>query len=145
MYERKTYIITIVQANTNDLDWLSKVDASASQEAILHQIEAGEVLVANICGEPAGLLRFDYLWTTMPYISQLRVLKPFRKRGVAKALLGILEGNMRQQEYGFLISSTMPDNPISQKWHRRMGFIEIGFLAGINTGGVGEIFYRKEL
>jgi hypothetical protein len=30
-------------------------------------------------------------------------------------------------------------------WHRHMGFVECGFLAGVNSGGVGEVFFVKSL
>ena len=32
-----------------------------------------------------------------------------------------------------------------QAWHRAAGFRECGIIAGINEGGIGEVFFRKEL
>jgi hypothetical protein len=37
------------------------------------------------------------------------------------------------------------DESAPQAWHRWMGFEECGFLAGMNEGGVGEVFFRKAL
>ncbi len=52
---------------------------------------------------------------------------------------------MRAAKHEFLYSSSQADEPLPQAWHRRMGFAECGLIAGINPGGVGEIFFRKPL
>ena len=44
-----------------------------------------------------------------------------------------------------LYSSSQVDEPPPQAWHRHMGFQECGIIAGINEGGVGEVFFRKAL
>lgn len=52
---------------------------------------------------------------------------------------------MRDGGYQSLYSSSQADEPAPQAWHRAVGFAECGFLAGINPGGVGEMFCRKPL
>jgi L-amino acid N-acyltransferase YncA len=44
-----------------------------------------------------------------------------------------------------LMSSTDADNYISQNWHKKMGFKEIGMLNDLNTSGEGELFLLKQL
>jgi len=44
-----------------------------------------------------------------------------------------------------LFSSSQANEPEPQAWHRHVGFEECGFIAGINEGGVGEVFFRKVL
>lgn len=44
-----------------------------------------------------------------------------------------------------LYSSSQVDEGEPQAWHRHMGFVECGILAGVNEGGVGEVFYQKAL
>jgi hypothetical protein len=52
---------------------------------------------------------------------------------------------LRGQGCPALYSSSQADEPEAQAWHRRVGFEECGLIAGINRGGVGEVFFRKQL
>lgn len=40
-------------------------------------------------------------------------------------------------------SSSSEDEAEPQAWRRHMGFVECGFIAGMNEGGVGEVFSVK--
>jgi hypothetical protein len=52
---------------------------------------------------------------------------------------------LRSAGHSAFLSSSQVDEPNPQAWHRHMGFVECGILAGLNEGGVGELFFRKEL
>jgi hypothetical protein len=58
---------------------------------------------------------------------------------------GSLANRLRRQGHTVLYSSSQADEAEPQAWHRHVGFVECGFVAGINAGGVGEIFFRKQL
>ena len=60
-------------------------------------------------------------------------------------LLGYVEDKMMDRGHAQLYSSSQADEPQPQAWHRHMGFKECGFIAGINGGGVGEVFFCKSL
>ena len=62
-----------------------------------------------------------------------------------RALLQLLEKELHAGGHRTLFSSSQADEPESQAWHRRMGFVESGRLEGVNAGGVDELFFRKEL
>jgi len=85
------------------------------------------------------------LWSKLPYIALIRVLAAHRRSGVGRALLGYVEEEAAGRGHRVLYSSSQADEPAPQAWHRRMGFAECGFLAGVNEGGVGEVFFRKLL
>ena len=61
---------------------------------------------------------------------------------VGKALLAFLEEYLRGCGQRML---SQVDEAAPQAWHRTVGFRECGLIAGINDGGVGELFFRKEL
>lgn len=108
-------------------------------------IAEGDVLVAELDGAPAGFLRLEWIWSKLPFIALIRVLPARRRLGVGGALLGQLEAQLRAQGHAVLYSSSESSAAEAQAWHRHNGFEECGFIAGINAGGVGEVFFRKQL
>lgn len=131
-------------ATPDDLDWCA-VHEDIPPAILARKIAVNEVLIAESAGERVGFLRLEYLWSQVPYIALIRVLEPYRQQGVGRAILAFLESYLCEHEHTVLMSSSQVDEPPPQAWHRHMGFVECGFLAGINPGGVGEVFFRKTL
>lgn len=132
-------------AEDGDLDFCCGVDSKIAREVVAGKIAAGDILVASRDADVVGVLRLDWLWCKKPFLGAIAVAAPHRGSGIGTALLRELERRLVARGYDRLISSTMPDNLPSQNWHRKQGFAECGFLAGINADGVGEIFYSKDL
>lgn len=105
----------------------------------------GELVLAEMDGNPIGYLRLEYLWGAVPYIGLIRVVPELRGRGVGKAILAHVEAACRAQGHRALYSSSQVNEAEPQAWHRAVGFVECGAIAGINPGGIGEVFFRKEL
>ncbi len=95
--------------------------------------------------EHTGYVRIEYLWSMIPYIGLIWVVELHRQRGVGRALLTYLETYLREHQHPILMSSSQVNEEPPQAWHRHMGFEECGILAGINDGGIGEVFFRKSL
>jgi ribosomal protein S18 acetylase RimI-like enzyme len=108
-------------------------------------IREGDVFVATVGRQRAGFARVEFLWGKTPLLTSLWVEPDRRRQGVATALLAGVEAVLRRRGYAELFSSTMPDNPAGKAWHRASGFERCGFIADINPGGVGEIFYKRRL
>jgi GNAT superfamily N-acetyltransferase len=128
----------------SDLDFVGQ-DRYLLPEIVRRKIEGQEVVVAEFDDSLAGYLRLEYLWSKVPYVALLRVLPEYRGRGVGKALLAFVEGFLRAEGHTALYSSSQADEAEPQAWHRHAGFEECGIIAGINEGGIGEVFFRKEL
>ncbi len=116
-----------------------------SDEVITHKLDAHEIFVAERDGHPLAQLWLEYVWSVVPYLALLRVEAEHRRKGVGSSMLRHLEDYLRARGHEVLYSSSQADEPEPQAWHRRMGFVECGFIAGMNRGGVGEVFFRKEL
>ena len=132
-------------AEGSDLDWLAEHDGHLDRAQLERKVAAGEVLVAEIDGQRAGLLRLDHLWSRIPFIAQIRVLEPARRRGVGRTLVAFACEQARRDGVHVLLSSSQADEPAPQAWHRAAGFEECGFVAGINEGDVDEIVFRIAL
>jgi N-acetylglutamate synthase-like GNAT family acetyltransferase len=136
--------VNVRLAKAADLNAVNQ-DHYVSDEVILKKIAADEVFLLSIDGEPVGYLRLEYLWSMVPYIALVHISEPFRGQGYSHNLLNFVEDYLREKGFDILYSSSTGNEAEPQAWHRHMGFEECGFIAGMNEGGVGEIFFRKEL
>lgn len=127
-----------------DLDLVGQ-DRHLPPAIVRRKIEWREIVVAELDGGLVGYLRLEYLWSRTPYVAMIHVLPERRRRGVGKALLAFTEEFLREQGHAALYSSSQVDEAEPQAWHRHVGFEECGVIAGINEGGVGEVFFRKRL
>jgi len=137
--------LTIRLAAQAELDFVRQIDRHIPVEVAARKIEAQEILVAEANGALVGYLRLEFLWSLVPYIALIRVLPEHQRQGVGRALLAFLEDRLHRQGHTVLYSSSQADEAEPQAWHRHMGFVECGFVAGINAGGVGEIFFCRQL
>lgn len=132
-------------AQPEDFLWCIQVDDLIPQSVLERKIEQGEILLAEIGNERVGILRLEFLWSLVPYLGFIWVLFEHRGKGVSRALLNYLEDHLRREGHQQLLSSSQADEPEPQAWHSHMGFEECGYIAGVNRGGVGEVFFRKSL
>jgi len=137
--------LTIRLAAQAELDFVRQIDRHIPVEVAARKIEAQEILIAEANSALVGYLRLEFLWSLVPYIALIRVMPEYQRQGAGRALLAFLEDRLRGQGHTVLYSSSQADEAEPQAWHRHMGFAECGFVAGINAGGVGEIFFRKQL
>jgi GNAT superfamily N-acetyltransferase len=105
----------------------------------------GLVLLAFARGQPVGWLVQNLLWARVPFIELLHVEPAYRRMGVAAAMLAELEARLSAAGRRLLFSSAQDDNPGALSWHLELGFEESGVIDGINTGDIGEVFFRKAL
>ena len=131
-------------ATEADLGFVSQ-NGYLPARVVRRKVSDGDVFVAVRGAEPVGYLRREWLWSRLPYIALVRVVGPHRRAGVGRALLSFVETETARRGHAALYSSSQADEPEPQAWHRRMGFEECGLLAGVNEGGVGEVFFRKVL
>ncbi len=136
--------VTVRRARTADLSYVHR-DPAIAAEVMRRMIREGDMFVASVGRQRAGFARVEFLWGKTPLLTSLWVEPEFRRRGVASALFGAVGQELGRRGYRELFSSTMPDNPEGKAWHRALGFERCGFIARINPGGVGEIFYKRRL
>lgn len=130
-----------------ELDDLSSVHCldPLSLDRLRAKANRAELLVAVKREEIIGSLRFGYIWDDSPFIHQIVVAEQARGRGVGTKMLRFLEAMLFDAGYGLLLSSSECAEGRAQHWHRRSGFDEVGIIAGLNEGGVGEVFFSKTL
>ena len=134
--------VLVRPATPADLAFVGQ-DGYLSEAVVRRKVEDGDVWIAHRADEPVGYLRLEWLWSAVPYVALVRVLPPHRRSGVGRALLAAAEAEAARRGQPALYSSSQADEPEPQAWHRHMGFEECGLIAGLNEGGVGEVFFRR--
>ena len=137
-------LVNIHPARPSDLEFVS-ADHKIPVEAVSQLIKQSQVYVATLGDTAVGYARIEFLWSKLPYIALLVVLEWYRSRGAGRALLAKIGADALLAGHTQLYSSSQADEPSPQAWHRHMAFAECGYIAGINQGGVGEVFFRKPL
>ncbi|MFO7650735.1 MAG: GNAT family N-acetyltransferase [bacterium] len=134
--------ISVRRARPADFAFVRR-DPAIPANVMRRMIREGDVFVALAGRRRAGFARVEFLWGKTPLLTSLWVEPAWRRLGVATALLEGVEADLRRRGHAELFSSTMPDNPAGKAWHRAAGFARCGFIAEVNPGGVGEIFYVR--
>lgn len=132
-------------ARETDVSDCIKFDHVASRSVIRSKIGSKEIVLAQSISGVVGYLRLEYLWSRIPYIGLIIVDEKLRGKGIGREMLRFLETFLRKHGHKLLLSSSQANEPRPQQWHRRIGFEECGVIAGINDGGIGEVFFRKRL
>jgi N-acetylglutamate synthase-like GNAT family acetyltransferase len=133
--------ILVFLARPGDQTFVSR-DPKVPANRLARLIAAGQVYIATHGGENVGFARVEYLWSKLPFLALIWIDAPHRRRGTGRALLDAIEADARAAGHEYLYSSSQADEPVAQAWHRRMGFMECGFIAGLNPGGMGEVLFR---
>ena len=159
--ERKQSI-NVRFAEQRDLDFCVRHDYKQLSEAVVkRKIEEKAVILAEVNKKLVGYLRISYIWLLIPYLDIIRVEEKYRRKGIGIKMIEFLEEYLRREGHRVLYSSSQANEPDPQAWHRRIGFEECGYIAGINhpvenlpanseteyvgKAGIGEIFFRKIL
>lgn len=137
--------VTIRLAAPADVAGCMRLEHTLTPDEVLHKMSHDEIFVA-LCGDQViGYLRVGYLWGRVPCIDLIRLLPDHQGQGIGRQMLGVLEDELRQRGCRMLLSSSTANEARPQAWRHPTGFVECGILAGVNEGGVGEIFFRKTL
>lgn len=139
--------VNVREAAEADLAWCLATDGHLDEADLLPKIRAHEILVAESDSVPAGLLRFDLMWSAVPFIAQLRVLEAYRRQGVGQALLRAVEERARERGSIAVLSSIAlgSNRTAALGWHLAMGFEGFGVVDGMFPGEQTEAFYVKIL
>jgi L-amino acid N-acyltransferase YncA len=132
-------------ATPSDLPTLQQLDHWPSERTWQKKIFCDEVLVLELNTRVIGLIRYEVLWTTVPFMGLIEIEEAHRGKGYSRLLLEFLKQHLREQGYVALLSSSQTDEPEPQNWHRHMGFKSNGIIENIMDDDVGEIVYRLVL
>jgi GNAT superfamily N-acetyltransferase len=132
-------------AISDDIPKLQHIDPWPKERIWKQKISCDEVIALERDGEIIGLIRYEVLWTTVPFMGLIEIAEAHRGKGYSRVLLEFLKQHLRDQGYVALLSSSQTDEPAPQNWHRHMGFKSNGIIENIMDDDIGEIVYRLML
>ena len=139
--------VSVREAAEADLAWCLATDGHLDEADLVPKIRAHEIFIAEAGGMPAGLLRFDLMWSAVPFIAQVRVLEGYRRQGIGQLLLRAVEERARERGSIAVLSSVAlgSDHTAALGWHKAMGFEGFGVVHGMFPAEQTEAFYVKIL
>lgn len=143
-------MVTINFATISNFEPLRNFDPHSryiNPQMMMSKIKDSEIIIAREDAEIVGLLRFNYIWSTRPYIEFVFIKEDKRGRGVGKELLNFLENYLIKHEYSFLFSSSEEQDVKAIEWHKKNGFQEMGKLNDLNLphDKIAEVFFSKKI
>ena len=97
-------------------------------------------------GKDIGIIEYKNFWEGMPYLSLIKLLPEYRRKGFGSSAMRLLEHKLRGEGNVALLVSTRVDE-CAQHFYRRLGYRECGGLILENTPFQQpiEMFFIKEL
>ena len=136
--------ISVIFVAKQDVQFLLD-NTDLSSELLNRKLKYKEILVAKVEDKNVGFLMFEYLWSHIPFITQIWICADCRKKGIGTSLLNYFEQYLFVNNHKMLFSSSMENAKEAQAWHRHMGFKDCGTISEINDDDTGEVFFRKSL
>jgi GNAT superfamily N-acetyltransferase len=137
--------VRVRETEEADLAWSLSTDGHLDEVALLSKIQAREILVAESDGVLAGLLRFDLMWSAVPFIAQVRVLEKYRRQEVGRELLREVEERAHGSIAVLSSIALRSDRTAALGWHEAMGFERFGHVEGMFPSEQTEAFFVKIL
>lgn len=107
-------------------DWL-RMDRHLPEELFGKKVRDRMGYLLTDGGVPAGLLRYNLFWDSIPFCCLLFVEEAKRGQGGGRALMDHWEKEMRQKGHRLLLTSTRSDEE-AQHFYRRLGYQDAGGL-----------------
>lgn len=117
--------IRYVQAG--DRDFWFRLDRHLPGEEFERKVRDRMGYVLLMEGRPAGLLRYNLFWDSVPFCTLLSVREESRRKGLGRALMTHWETEMAQKGYPGVMTSTRADET-AQLFYRRLGYEDAGGL-----------------
>lgn len=95
----------------------------------LEYVKNGDISVCKVLsdGVEAGVIEYKSFWNEMPYISLIKLLPEYRRKGIGSKALGLLEKKLKNSGYKAVLTSTRADED-AQHFYRKTGYKECGCL-----------------
>jgi ribosomal protein S18 acetylase RimI-like enzyme len=110
-----------------DLSFWTRLDRHIAPDELLRKIRDGRCLIIDQVGEPAGILRYNLFWDSIPFLTMLYLKESFRGQGLGSFAMSFWEAEMRATGYPCVMTSTQSDEG-AQIFYRKLGYRDTGCL-----------------
>ena len=117
--------MTVRKAKPDDAAEILREDRWFSPQELARKIAAGQVLVLEAEGTPAGFLRYGLFWDSIPFMNMLRVRESCRGKGYGSRLVSEWEREMKRQDFHGVMTSTAASET-AQHFYQKLGYTAVG-------------------
>lgn len=78
-------------------------------------------------GAEVGVIEYKDFWKGMPYLSLIKLLPEFRRKGIGREAMRLFEEEMKRAGNKAILLSTQVDED-AQRFYRKIGYRECGSL-----------------
>ncbi len=111
--------------------WFS-LDAQLSESEYELKIRDKRDYVIFDDEKPIGIMRYNLMYDTIPFLTLIILRDTLRKRGFGRQAMMYWENEMRKQGYSMVMTSTQV-NEEAQHFYRKLGYIDRGSIFLDNT------------
>ena len=111
--------------------WL-KFDKEISESEFLLKTREKRAYLILDDHEPAGVMRYNLIWDSIPFLTLLYLKKACRGKGLGREAMLFWEKEMASLDYKMVMTSTQV-NEETQHFYRKLGYRERGSLFLDNT------------
>jgi ribosomal protein S18 acetylase RimI-like enzyme len=108
------------------------------EESLVYQ----RMLLARQDKTPIAYLLYEVIWGNTAFLSLLKVLPDYQRKGVGTSMVKLLEDRLVSLGFKSYVTSSETTNPNTKRFFPNLGFTQIGELQ-MQHGE--EIFYLKKL
>lgn len=117
--------MNIRTAEPDDIPTLARLDLHIFPRELETSVRLGRVYVAEEPGKLLGWLRYNLFWDNIPFLNLLYILDDHRGQGFGRALTEHWEAQMKQADYGAVLTSTQ-SSECAQHFYDRLGYTAVG-------------------
>ncbi len=110
---------------SSDKQFWYGLDKHLPETEFENKVYTRRAYVILAAGEPAGLLRYNLFWDSIPFCTMLMINENYRGKGYGRRLMEYWERDMRSQGYGMVMTSTQVDEN-AQLFYRKLGYKDCG-------------------
>lgn len=120
-------MVTIRYVQPQDQNFWFQLDRHLPEEEFRHKVERQQGYLLSVDGQPAGLLRYNLFWDSIPFCTLLFVADTYQQKGYGARLLSHWEADMKSRGCGMVLTSTQVDEQ-AQHFYRKCGYKDCGGL-----------------
>ena len=123
--------------------WFS-LDRHLSEHEFELKVRDKRGYVIENCNEPVGLMRYNLMWDTVPFLTLICIEEKFQDRGLGRLAMIFWENKMRSLGHKMVMTSTRVDEAV-QHFYRKLGYVDRGgiFLDNTPLAQPQEMFMMK--
>ena len=139
-------MFSIVFAKREDRAFCATLDPHISEEEFLFKIAQRRYYILRENLRPAGVMRYNLFWDTIPCLTLLFLEEGSRGKGYGRAAMEFWEHEMHARGYGMVLTTTQVDEQ-AQHFYRRLGYRDCGCMTVDipRYAQPAELFMAKEI